>query len=217
MSNSKPTFIEALMAFNRKERFHVVGFALGNLKFSIDEDCRRRLGDKLRLSIPDGAVAAMDYHLDWIYFALYCAKHGYPRDKVEKDAALVTGTLEDVDLLIAFPDGADTHLVFIEAKGATGFTNKQLQSKADRLCALFGPHGSDWSGVTPHFMLMSPKRPKRLKCEKWPAWMQPNDGHPIWLELPFGTEAPGGLRQAVRCNDAGAPSDTGRYWALKKK
>ncbi|MBI4301278.1 MAG: hypothetical protein HY664_01570 [Chloroflexi bacterium] len=59
--------IANLRLFNRKERFFLVGMALGNPKFKLIEQFRNQLNDKLGLFVPEDAFAAMDYHLDWIY------------------------------------------------------------------------------------------------------------------------------------------------------
>ena len=194
METALPDMIEYLRRFNRKERFHLLCEALGETTFRLDECFRTRLqsclNDSLRggASIPPGAFVAMDYHLDWIGMALCLAvddpertRHDrFPLDGIENDG-LVSGTQQDVDLLVAFPDGATTHLVMIEAKGDTDWSNDQLNGKAGRLDRIFSdPRWRD--SIAPHFLLMSPTRPKFLTKKGWPSWMMPN-GEPLWLRL----------------------------------
>lgn len=56
--------IEQLARFNRKERYYVVAWALGNPQFALCADFREQLGTAIGLPIPADAYVAMDYHLD---------------------------------------------------------------------------------------------------------------------------------------------------------
>ena len=91
------------------------------------------------MTVPADAFVAMDYHLDWIQMALYLARTPDPPRPIPKEAVLGDGQKNinenqmDVDLLVAFDEGATTHLVLVEAKMETGWTNQQLCSKATRL------------------------------------------------------------------------------------
>src|SRR5687767_8811818 len=131
--------IEFLKAFNRKERFFLVGHALGNPGFLLSEDFRQDLETALRVRVPQDAFVAMDYHLTWIYAAVVLGSQGFdassPKAIPAQDNA--SGTIvrnqEDVDLLAAFEDAGTTHIVILEAKGVTGWTNSQMASKARRL------------------------------------------------------------------------------------
>jgi hypothetical protein len=114
-----------------------------------------------------------------------------------------------VDLLIALELGADTHLIVLEAKGETRWTNSQLSHKADRFRAIFGDEGTAWERVVPHFVIASPRPSKGLTSSKWPSWMTPEDGRPLWLQLPMPDE----LHQVTRCDPSGRPSITGTHWA----
>ena len=68
----------------------------------------------------------MDYHLDWIHASLFLTLPGNDSQAVHPNSGRVaTGTQEDVDLLVAFEEGDITHLLLIEAKAETGWTNKQ--------------------------------------------------------------------------------------------
>src|SRR5690348_8428986 len=97
------TLLETLASLNRKERFYLVGWALGNPTFRLSDEFRQQLGDQLGVVAPEHAFAAMDYHLDWLYAALAVAAHATDSGPYQNDGG-VTGTQEDVDLLVAFED-----------------------------------------------------------------------------------------------------------------
>ena len=122
-------------------------------------------------------------------------------------STVATGNQEDVDLLVAFEEGEITHLLLIEAKTATGWTNKQTLSKAERLKQIFGTDGAKYPQVKPYFGLMSPRRPKGLKPHCWPVWMTRNEKE-IWFEL----KMPPGRRRVTRCDSEGRPSAAGEFF-----
>ena len=74
-STSSTPFIENLKLFNRKERFHLIGCALGNPLFTLSTDFMDKISKMFsnEFVIPDTAFVAMDYHLDWIYASLFLA------------------------------------------------------------------------------------------------------------------------------------------------
>ncbi len=206
-----PILIERLESFNRKERFFLVGAALGNPRFRLAQDFRTKLGDVFGLDVPHDAFAAMDYHLDWMHVALLLADKAM--DNVHSnDPTVVTGNQEDVDLLVAFREGSVTHLLLIEAKAETGWTNKQMSSKARRLRQIFCANGLRYPTVRPHFSLMSPRPPQRLDIREWPTWMT-RGGKPIWLKL----SVPPGRRRIFRCDNNGRQSSTGGFFRLSQK
>lgn len=195
METTLPDTIDYLRLLNRKERFHLLREALGETTFRLDERFRTRLQSCLRdsprgaVSIPPDAFVAMDYHLDWVGMALRLAGDRSiraRRDRIANDG-LVSGTQQDVDLLVAFPDGPTTHLVMIEAKGDTHWRNEQLDRKAERLKRIFSGARPWRESVAPHFILMSPTRPMSLTKKGWPSWMTPN-GEPLWLCLSLPDE-----------------------------
>ena len=168
--------IDYLRLLNRKERFHLLREALGKTTFRLAECFRARLqcclSDSLRggTSIPPDAFVAMDYHLDWIGMALRLSPptnrrrarpDPFPLKRIANDG-LVSGTQQDVDLLVAFPDDATMHLVMIEAKGDTDWSNNQLDEKAERLDWIFSVERPWSDSISPHFLLMSPTRPTSL-------------------------------------------------------
>lgn len=202
-----PGIVENLSAFNRKERFFLVGMALGNPEFKLCEQFRNKVGEALHISIPEDAFAAMDYHLDWIYASLLLASDKTKAQVFLNTEELVTATQEDIDFLIAYQDGNACHMVFLEAKGVMGFTNRQLQSKVGRLRNIFGDGGNNYPGVIPHFAIVSPKRPIRIRTSEWPTWIKPNSEIP-WIKMSI----PAGLRRITRCDETGKASAKGKWW-----
>ena len=185
------TLIELLERFNRKERFFLVGDALGNDKFTLSVDFRRRLNEAIGLKqpIPECSFAAMDYHIDWVVGALerYASDDGkvnFP-NKVEGDARLVTGNQQDIDFLVAFEDdGGDCHLIFLEAKAYTAWNSEQLLSKVKRLDLIFRDNIERSDGVKPHLCLVSPSCPSKIDTGDWPKWCLKRDSKEInWLKL----------------------------------
>ena len=204
--------IEWLEAFNRKERFFLVGNALGNTNFNLSEEYRTKLHSVLGIHPPQHSFVAMDYHLDWIHAGLFLSSSANQLNEVhENKVPIVTANQEDIDLLVAFEDLGVTHLLMIEAKAATGWTNKQTLSKADRLREMFGEGDGrkKYPGVKPSFCLTSPRPPQLLDSDQWPSWMAPG-GKPIWLEL----EVPPGRRRITRCDQEGKSSASGDFFRV---
>lgn len=54
--------IEFLDKLNRKERFFLIGKALGNKDFKLDGSFRQELSQAFGIEIPANAFVAMDYH-----------------------------------------------------------------------------------------------------------------------------------------------------------
>ena len=204
-----PDLIELLESFNRKERFFLISQALGN--FQMSDHFRRQLGNTVGVEIPAGSFTAMDYHLDWLTAALVAYDVG-DTDKIFDNPRQQTihGTQRDVDLLVAFRAGNTYHIVLVEAKGDTGWTNRQMHSKANRLTQIFGPNGDRYAEVCPHICLSSPKKPQRLKVDEWPVWMRKDDDSFNWLELNF----PANRRIVTRCHADRNPSAQGQYFCI---
>ena len=208
------SFIELLEKFNRKERFFLLGWTLGNRRFRASRTFLRSISSLLGIEIPPNAFVAMDYHLSWLYASVFLSssKTG-DRGVYSNKNQLVTGTQEDVDLLIAFRRGRTNHVVMLEAKGATGWTNKQARSKAARLRKIFGQDGRRWPSIIPHYVLASPRVPRRLDLNAWPGWMKRADGHPNWIEMPM----PAGLIKTTRCDKNGVSDAEGSFWKVTEK
>ena len=196
--------IAILESFNRKERFFLISHALrgpqGKPVFTLADDFRQELEDKVEICIPGKDVfVAMDYHLDWLYAGLtkwqaanagVTGKSVFPNPWSEfpdikgKKVKVVRGDSEDVDLLVAFRQGGQYHLILVEAKAYSGWSNDQLKSKANRLREIFGDDGKGFGGVKPHFCLMGPKESAGLNLESSPDWMKPIK----WLTLALPPE-----------------------------
>ena len=201
--------LQLLESFNRKERFFLISHALG--KFQLSDDFRNQLSDEIGQEIPKDAYTAMDYHLEWVTAALYAHKSGdAERIFANPQQEIIKGNQEDTDLLVAFNDGEQYHLVLVEAKCATGWTNKQMKSKAVRLSQIFGPDGMRYFRVKPHFCLASPRRPRQLKASEWPEWMSNDDGSYFWIKLRF----PKGRKMVTRCESNGRRSAQGNHFRI---
>ncbi len=196
-----------LRRFNRKERFLLVGFALGNEAFRLGDDFRQQLSDLLGLAIPADAFVAMDYHLDWLFASLHIAAKGGHEGPHPRDPRLIAGNQEDVDLLVAFDAEEGSHVIMIEAKGVTSHSNRQFRSKTERVSAAFA--APEANHVVPYFVLVSPTPPQHLKSDS-PPWMLGKDGKVPWLHLPI----PHDLQKIVRCTESGSPSMQGGYWKV---
>ncbi|MFQ1655429.1 hypothetical protein ACK38T_00880 [Aeromonas veronii] len=187
--------IDNLKSFNRKERFYLIGQMLGNPEFRMDDNQLDKISNLIGLTIPRKYFAAMDYHLDWIYASLFLTQNdantAFKRNSIENDGVKIdyqiSGTQEDVDFLLAFVDHENTtHIVMIEAKGDSYFTNAQLNSKNKRFKAIFGDEDT-WPNVKPHFLLCSPKEPQNVTIEDPVYFMLTKDKNPIWFPLLMGT------------------------------
>ena len=207
--------IEILESFNRKERFFLVAQALGcsnsgEPAFSLSGSFREELNKIIEpTAIPEEPAmvfVAMDYHLDWLQAALILA-HTSQDEKSKfcnegKEGQVIEGTQRDVDLLVAFKDGETFHLILVEAKAYSDWTNDQLSSKAARLRTIFGEDGKKWNDVQPYFCVMSPKESERLNrgpllSGPLPKWMLDNKGKLQWLPL----QLPKSKRRVVsRCD-----------------
>lgn len=152
--------VESLELFNRKERFFVVCAATDAPSLRPGPAFRGRVEGKFGLTITDPVFMAVDYHQDWLIAALLLA-HGEiaERQPYPDPTGLITGNQQDVDILLAFGGVNTTHLVLLEAKAYTGFTNKAMLSMAKHLKAVFGAMGNRFPLVTPHFGLLPPRRP----------------------------------------------------------
>lgn len=204
--------IDYLRSFNRKERFLLIGTALGNPKFRLGTKFRKRLGDRFALEVPSNAFVAMDYHLDWIYASAYLSHQGVnDSDKHPNPDKLVSGNQEDVDLIVAFDAGETTHLIMLEAKAETAWSNKQMDSKAERLTAIFGRGGHRFPQLRPCFGLMSPRPPGQLNTGSWPSWMRDSEGSPWWMELTM----PPGRKKVTRWDDSPKPPKERRYFIVE--
>lgn len=216
MSNK---LIENLKSFNRKERFYLVGQMLGNPEFRMDDKQLDKISALIGIKIPREYFSAMDYHLDWIYTSLFLTQEHderpFPRNFIDNNKKIdlqISGTQEDVDFLLAFVDHEKTtHIVMIEAKGDSYFSNSQLDSKNKRFKAIFGNENT-WPNVKPHFLICSPKRPQKINIEE-PAYFIFKNSKLPWFELDMGE----GKNKVTRCNEGGEPYVNGKYWTVENR
>lgn len=201
--------IDNLRMLNRKERFLFIGMALGNPRFELHQRFRDRVGEEFGLEVPNDAFVAMDYHLDWLYASLFLASGEGLTEPYFNSDSLVRATQEDMDLVIAYENQGICHVVMLEAKGVTSFTNRQMLLKVNRLRVIFGDTGDRWQGVAPHFGIVSPREPKLIETDNWPTWVKPGNRIP-WIEMPL----PSSLMRITRCTEDGKPSINGRYWRV---
>lgn len=217
MSNS---LIDNLKSFNRKERFYLIGQMLGNPDFRMDDNQLDEISKLIGLTIPRKYFAAMDYHLDWIYASLYLTKNNtascVARNFTEENGIAIdyqiSGTQEDVDFLLAFVDEKQiTHLVMIEAKGDSYFSNGQLDSKNKRFKAIFGNENT-WPNVRPHFLICSPKKPQKINIVE-PAYFIFKNTKLLWLELDMDD----GKNKVTRWGNDDKPCSNGKYWIVESR
>jgi hypothetical protein len=201
--------IESLTLLNSKERFFLVGYALGNCAFDPSLELRGDISRVLGLSLPKTVFATMDYHLDWVFAAAKLSCEGGTSCIYEIEEGCITATQEDIDFLIAYDEGDVCHVLLLEAKGVTGWTNSQTSSKAHRLRRIFGANGQRWFGIIPHFAIISPRPPQRLAVHDWPNWMAPGGSIP-WIKL---SNIEGHCR-VHRCDSEGKEAKDGGYWTI---
>lgn len=215
--------IKNLKSFNRKERFYLIGQMLGNPEFRMDDNQLDEISKLIGFTIPRKYFAAMDYHLDWIYASLFLTqKHDgkpFPRNFIDNKKKLdlqISGTQEDVDFLLAFVDHENTtHLVMIEAKGDSYFSNGQLDSKNKRFKAIFGNEDT-WPNVRPHFLICSPKEPQNVSIEDPAYFMRHQGSQLMWFHLEMDT----GKNKVTRCmgsEENYKPSSEGNHWKVEKR
>ena len=153
--------IDHLKSFNRKERYWFLREAVGEKAFTLCEKFRNKLGAVIGVQVPENAYVAMDYHLDWMALALRLAEYGddgqlIPKGEIRTGVQINTNQI-DIDMLVAFDEGAKTRLVLLEAKMETGWNNPQLQAKVERLKRIIedGDKASD-TFVEANLVLISP-------------------------------------------------------------
>lgn len=217
MEESKD-LIYYLRKFNRKERYFLIREAIGNGNFDLNNSFRENLQKKLNINIPKDAYAAMDYHLDWIDVSLRVwskkieINNKFENELNKKKKRQINSNQEDIDLIIAFKLKDIYNIILIEAKGVTGWTNKQMDSKVERLKKIFGEYCEKYKYLQVFFILISPGESDNIKYESWPKWMKKNN-KPIWLELK--TEK--SFYKITRCRQDGKPDINGIFCKIEEK
>lgn len=195
-------FVRNLKLLNAKERDHLMRLAYlgqgepyaGSSKFLSPEMDELLLEHVHEMGLTDRAkcvFAGMDYHLDWLFAALYIAKtdpdwcpsappppgaleeHGGVEgtDDEYTDFRSVNGSQEDLDLLVVYREGDKLAVLFIEAKGSAAFARVQLARKLIRLDRIL-VNSKVWSKESSAFafrlILMAPEWPssrrRPIKC-----------------------------------------------------
>jgi len=101
-----PSLLDALGAFNRRERFILVGWALDRLTFPLGHEFRQELSKLVGMHppLPADAYVAMDYNLNWLCAALMWSaglvddKESRPDDATD---GMYLGDNSDSDLVVA--------------------------------------------------------------------------------------------------------------------
>jgi len=204
--------IDNLDRLNRKERYFLIGMALGNPTFKLSSYFLEALIDKFQLVIPDKVFVAMDYHLNWIAAAAALCFNDPIRDHLYLNTGdMIDGTQEDVDLLLAFDDQPNlTHLIMLEAKGVTAFNNSQFEHKMNRFRNIFGNNCEKWPQIKPYFGLVSPRKPEKLRVDSCPPWLMVNGEIP-WLEMPI----PDNRLVLFGCDENGRANQDRQYWTIR--
>ncbi|HHQ4573066.1 TPA: hypothetical protein ACSP3H_003979 [Aeromonas veronii] len=186
----------------------------------MDDKQLDKISKLIEVKIPREYFAAMDYHLDWIYASLYLTKNNtascVERNFIEENGIAIdyqiSGTQEDVDFLIAFVDHENTtHIVMIEAKGDSYFSNGQLDSKNKRFKAIFGNENT-WPNIRPHFLICSPKEPQKINIED-PAYFIFKNSELLLLKLDMGD----GKKKVTRCNKDDKACNYGKHWKIESR
>ncbi len=208
--------IDKLKMFNAKERFFLVGHILGNASFQPSNEFLKELSEKLAIDIPDAehVFTAMDYHLDWLHAALQVFTSGNEQKCYSNEPDYIKGKQEDVDFILAWQEEEKFHVVLIEAKGVTSWTNSQIRSKAKRMREIWGNDGKLIEKVVPHFVLMSPRESKGLEKDICPDWMCPK-GNFTWMRLKLPENY--GTHKVCRCNSNNKIGKGGGYWGVFKR
>jgi len=206
-----PTLTNALSALDSHERPILLQWATGQ-RFAVAEHLRASLGAALDLEVPADAFVAMDYNLDWLYAAtrwhrdesVGSSKQAWP------SGGELTASGEDIDLVIAW-DKPSPHVLLLEAKGFTGWSNSQLASKVQRLAVIFDEETR--AAIDVHFLLVGPAATRGVTTDGWPEWLL-KDGRLHFQEL----TDPGERWAVQRLDDSGNPSRHHfTQWQLKRR
>jgi hypothetical protein len=209
--------IERLEKFNRKERHILWEQATGSgTTVALSEPYRDSLGDAIGTTIPQGPnhLVLVDYHLNWLYGALLAdagkldsgSVHSIPAPDPDDPHGRrpYEHNQEDIDLLVAFEADQVQHVVMVEAKGFTSWTNKQMDSKLRRLDRILDD-AQPPDNVAFHLVLTSFGPPKKLHVA-WGRWAD-TDGAPPFVPL---VKPPGRLLIS-ECDASGKRKQGGQH------
>lgn len=204
------SFVDSLRAFDSHERGILLQWAMG-ADFALSSRLRTDLGRALRLDVPDRAFVAMDYTLDWLYAATLQFTSPDAQMPLPWPAdGMLRASIEDIDLVVAWQDERP-RLVLLEAKGFTGWTNKQLLSKVTRLGAIFDERLR--AAIDVHLVLVGPKYSHGVDTSSWPLWLL-NEKRYHFLTIP----SPGDRFAVQRCLADGSATKNGwTHWQVVQR
>lgn len=209
------SLIDALTAFNRRERHILVGWVLDRSTFPMGHEFRDALSREIEIPVPADSFVAMDYNLNWLLGALLWSQRMVDVDEPQpsaKHAGIDLKDNSDSDVIVAFARGPKSHVVLVEAKGYTGWDGTQFKRKCARLGTIFGKTADRFPDVVPHWVFVSPKplSNKELLSHMHP-WMLRSDGdepHHLALPQPASHKFALGL-----CDSDGKSGDKG-HWKI---
>lgn len=174
-----PCLLTLLEKFDRKERTLLFTRVTSNYqRCRLSDGFRKTLESTFREigKIPTDAFVAFDYPFNWLHAALrihacdWEIETPFPNEEIPSSngRSAIERNQEDIDLIAAWKDESDDvyEILLIEAKAYSGWTNKQMKSKVDRLKLVF--EGSNPTKVRPHFALTSLKESTNLEPLMWP-------------------------------------------------
>lgn len=227
-STDRESLKDLIERFNRKERYIVFQQVATAGEVALDPRFLAKVR-ALGWPVPDhGVLVLTDYHLNWLYAALQlhsggCVSHDgihqvLRNDHKAEDSESGTTryplepTQEDVDLLLVWEHDEVTHLGLVEVKAYSGWTNKQMRSKALRLKAILGHEEIAYDDVDAHFALMSFKEPAGMTTGQWPQWMKDADDNVAHIAL----DPPSSDRLSVgRVDEHGKSSSAGPHYGIR--
>jgi hypothetical protein len=200
MPASTTALAEILERFNRKERNLLVRDILGHAeaKLRLSSDFIERIRVATNVTLDADAWWATDYHFDWLFAAVMMFLGRAVPDQEHANTGIITGTPEDADLIIA----EGNHLILVEAKAYSNFSNEQVDSKRLRFDQLRALAGDD---LDLHFLLMSPREPQRLA-------VPPGSLKLPWI--PLKIDGASTICRVECCDAAGKPAAAGGYWSV---
>lgn len=214
----KPSaFINALRSFVRKERFFVIkavmrGQSTREITLTLSQRFRRLLVQFTHFKVPADAFVAVEYNLDWLHASLALANSIYATGMpfVNHDAdgnQIVTGTQQDVDVLVAFTDDNVDYLILIEAKGYMKWEKNQMIKKTRRIAQIL----KQYPTVKFYFIVLSPHLPhpdRELMTAEWPQMVTSKLS---WIEM----AVPPDQCRVIRCNSEGERDENGSYFKVE--
>lgn len=212
--------IERLEKFNRKERHILWEQATGTgIAVALSDSYRENLGTAIGVTVPPAPdhVVLVDYHLNWLYGALLAdagkLAGGFVHSVPEPDPCDPDGrrayehNQEDIDMVVAFEASQQQHVVLIEAKGFTAWSNRQMTSKLRRLNRILDD-AQPAADIVFHLVLTSFAAPTKLHAE-WGGWAN-QAGVPAWVPL----AKPSGRLRIAECDGSGILKQNGQHVRL---